>query len=145
MFPPLDRPQFVLAGTGMLPTFLTAFVPQFQPGSVWLALVPTLTVGFLLYHLTLRAVRESRTRARQQALSEVREMLADRVRNRLAILWLTLPPSRDLPSDPSGLADARDCIRSIESLVDELSEEALDTWKRRYVNTQVLTRLSLKK
>lgn len=133
----------------MLPVFLTAFVPYIPAEAAWLVAAPAVAVGFLLYRLTLRVVRESRERARQQALYEVREMLTDRVRNRLAILSLALPSDRnaspdETTDDAAEGVDPQACIRSIETLVDGVSEETLLAWKTHYAGSRALGRAALR-
>lgn len=139
MSQPNDQPPFALAGIGILPVCLAAFVPHYHPESFWYVTGVALMLVVFLGRVSLRVMQESKARERRQALYEVREMLSDRVRNQLSIVSLSLPSSSDASLNEFELADARACIDAVNRMVDELDADALDAWKERYAGSRVLT------
>ena len=80
------------------------------------------------------ADRERQRRLRARAILEIREMLADQVLNQLAAvkMWMAEPPDPEIVSVVTQETD--EAIDRIAILINELSEEQLDTWRLAYAN-----------
>lgn len=78
--------------------------------------------------------RQRQQQLRERAIREIREMLRDRVFNQLATLrmWMTEAPN---PHEMNLLMHEMDrSIENIVTMIDDLSEEQLNTWKLTYAN-----------
>lgn len=75
-------------------------------------------------------MRSRQRRVRAQAIHEIREMLADVVKNQLAVIGMWLP--EDKKEYGMHIEGIQESIGRIEDLVDSMSEEALASWKDQY-------------
>ena len=80
------------------------------------------------------ADRERSARLRQRQIHEIREMLRDQVLNQLSAVkvWLAEPPDPD--SVEILFEELNDSVDGIATLIDQLSESQLNTWKLTYAN-----------
>ncbi len=122
-----------LSGAGLLVVYAASAL--LAPGGLdfWKVAALTALVVSVLHGSIFWIVRRRQRRLRRQAILEMREMLADVVKNQLAVIGMWLDMGKD---DPEGFAlqveGIKDSIRQIEGLVDAVSEESIQSWKSKY-------------
>jgi hypothetical protein len=103
------------------------------PGDVdiWKVAALTALAISMLHGLIFWMVRRRQRHVRQQAIAEIKEMLADVVKNQLSVmgLWLQISDNDGLKAELTGITDS---IDNITNMVNDLSEESLRSWKVKY-------------
>lgn len=128
----LENIELWLSGAGLLVVWAAAVLVAPGNADVWQVAAVTALAVSVLHGFIFWAVRRRQRRLRNEAIHEIREMLADTVKNQLAVigLWLqTGDPDSDFEVQLEGINDS---IDKISSMVDGLSEESLRSWKLRY-------------
>lgn len=116
---------------GVLVVWVAAMLLSSSPGDVWkVAAVAALAVS-VLHGLIFWTVRHRQRKVRTEAIDDIREMLSDVVLNQLAIIRLSLPEQqKTAQEDP--VQYIGQSIQRIETMVDAISEESLQSWQSRY-------------
>ena len=81
------------------------------------------------------AMRARRRRVRQAIVAELREMLKDRINSHLTVVLMSVTQRRDhalTEQDREFLESAIASTRAVARTLDELSEDSLRLWERRY-------------
>ncbi len=118
------------AGLGVILGVPNLFAPA--AGSFWkVAAITAIGVG-LLHGLIFWAIRRRQRIVRHRAIDEIREMLRDVVKNKLAIIDMYLPEENGQEIVEAQLVGIRETIEQITLHVDTLSEEAIKDWKTKY-------------
>ena len=128
----LRRVELWLIATGILVVWAAAVLVTPPGTNVWLiGLVAAVGVGIpsgalaWIFHLQQRLARDA-------AISEVREMMSDRVKNQLAVIGMCTPMTQDRDAFEIAVGGINASISEIQSVVDNLSSEAIMAWKRHY-------------
>lgn len=124
--------ELVLTAAGLLVIFGVHFVGKSHGGSWMIAAITATAVG-AIHGLIFWLVRSRQRHIRIRALEEAKRMLKDIVNNQLCIIQF----SADLQSrDAACVKDAHSRISAsvghINSALNEISEESLDLWKKKY-------------
>ena len=85
--------------------------------------------------VALWAMRRWRRRARQAIVAELREMLKDRINSHLTVVLISVTHRRDhalSDHDREMLESAVASTHAVARTLDELSEDSLRLWERRY-------------
>ncbi len=97
-------------------------------GPFWEAMALTALAVGVVHGLIFWLVRRRQARVREQAISEIRSMLMDRVHNHLTVI-----------SAQTLDAESREQVEELQSSIDEISqllwtlnEESLRSWQARY-------------
>lgn len=77
-------------------------------------------------------VRRRQRTVRNEAIHEIREMVADRVKNQLAVMQMYLPASSENDELALAIGGVREGVAEITAAIDTLSNESLTSWKARY-------------
>ena len=77
------------------------------------------------------AVRRRQRKIREKQIAEIREMLADVVKNKLSVIDMYLPEEQEAIVEEE-IDGIRGTIRQISRNVDSLSEETIQDWKTKY-------------
>jgi hypothetical protein len=97
--------------------------------SFWQVAAATAAGVGLLHGIIFWVLRAKQRRVRRRAIEEIREMLADVVKNQLAVIGMLLPGTEEYEGQ---IEHIKQSIGSISSHVDTLSEEAIVEWKTHY-------------
>lgn len=98
---------------------------------VWKVAAVTALAVSVLHGLIFWVVRRRQRQVRTQAIHEIKEMLADVVKNQLAIIGMSLP-ERGETADDFHIESIKDSVAQIEGMMDAISEETLVGWKATY-------------
>lgn len=77
-------------------------------------------------------VRRRQRAVRLRTIDELREMMADRVKNQLAVIAMYLPMTQDREMLEMTLGGIHESIDEITRAVDSLNDESLSSWKTHY-------------
>ena len=121
-----------LSAAGLLVVWVASIIVSPGDANVWKVAALTALVVSLLHGLIFWIVRHRQRQVRRQAINEIKEMLADVVKNQLAVIgmWLQLGETR--PEFEAQLAGISESIGNISEMVDSLSEESLHSWMVKY-------------
>ncbi|MEM1093246.1 MAG: hypothetical protein AAGJ10_01465 [Bacteroidota bacterium] len=92
--------------------------------AAWTALVVSVLDGVLFWGFLRWDAH-----ARQAVLTDVQEMMADQVKNQLAVINLSLAMSS---ADRESLDMVHESLDAITTMIDSLSEESVTSWKTHY-------------
>ena len=92
--------------------------------AVWTAFVVSILDGALFWGFL-----RWESRARAAVLTDVQEMMADQVKNQLAVINLSLAMSS---ADRESLDLVNESLDAITTMIDSLSEESVSSWKTHY-------------
>lgn len=126
----IDNLELWLSAAGLIVVWAAVVVAPVET-NLWKLAALTALIVSVLHGVLFWVVRRRRQRARAQAIHETREMLADVVKNQLAVLHLWVQSS-DAAEKHVYLQDIETSIETITRAVDGLSEQSLTSWKRRY-------------
>lgn len=125
--------ELVLTAAGLVVIFAVHFIFEETYGGSWMiAAVTAIAVG-VIHGLIFWLVRRRQRHIRSRALEEAKRMLKDIVNNQLCIIQF----SADLQQrDQAPIKDAHARITTsvghINAALNEISEESLDLWKKKY-------------
>jgi len=85
-----------------------------------------------IHGLIFWVVRRRQRQIRRESIQEIRAMLADVVKNRLAAIDMYLPEEEDPEMVRKEVEGIRQSISDIADHVDNLSEETLEDWADKY-------------
>ena len=104
------------------------------PGSVaaWKETAFTALIVSVLHGMIFWIVRRRQRHIRAQSVQEIKEVLADPVKNQLAVIGMWLPRGSDWHLYDIHLEGINESIDAIETMVDELSEETIHAWNAKY-------------
>lgn len=117
-----------LSGAGLIVVALAALVVSPNEADVWKVAAITALGVSVLHGLIFYGVRRRQRLVREQAIVEIREMLADVVKNQLAVIGMWLPDD----VDREHLDGIEESIQVIEERIDTISEDSLSEWKEHY-------------
>ncbi|HYE58433.1 MAG TPA: hypothetical protein VD948_07990 [Rhodothermales bacterium] len=121
-----------LIGLGILLTWGAALLVTPSGANVWqVGLVAAVGVGVPSSCLAW-IFRGQQRLAREAAIDEVREMMADGIKNQLAVIGMCAPLAGDHEASQMALDGINTSIGQINTMVDSLSNESLVVWKTRY-------------
>lgn len=121
-----------LSAAGVLVVWVAAALIAPDAGSVWkVAALAALAVS-LLHGIIFWIVRRRQQRVREHAITEIREMMADRVKNQLAVIGMYAPLTQEREAFEMALGGINASITEIAAVVDSLSSESLVDWKQHY-------------
>ncbi|GAB5518514.1 MAG: hypothetical protein RhofKO_07650 [Rhodothermales bacterium] len=92
--------------------------------AAWTAFVVSVLDGVLFWGFL-----QWETRARAAVLIDVQEMMADQVKNQLAVINLSLSMSN---ADHEAVGLVNESLDAITTMIDSLSEESVSSWKTHY-------------
>lgn len=93
----------------------------------WMVIAAVATVVAVFHGLIFFVFRFRRRALRRRVLREIRDMLKDRINNTLTVATLALPSS-----EATSQERASESLQEVSELIDSLSEESLESWKRQY-------------
>ncbi|MBC8039116.1 MAG: hypothetical protein H7Y06_01090 [Opitutaceae bacterium] len=132
--------ELVLTAAGLLVIFGVHFIFDETYGGSWMiAAVTAIAVG-IIHGLIFWLVRRRQHHIRRRALAEAKRMLKDIVNNQLCVIQF----SADLQNrDHAPIKDAHARITAsvghINAALNEISEESLDLWKKKYPSVDTET------
>ncbi len=126
----LNNIELWLSGAGL--AVILAVPAFFATGTTFwkVAAITAIGVG-LLHGMIFWVVRRRQRQIRERSIEEIREMLADVVKNQLSVIDMYLP-QEDQALVEMELQGIQESIRAISHQVDTLSEEAIHEWKVKY-------------
>lgn len=128
----IDHIELWLSGAGLVVIVGVPYVIAPAPGGFWrVAAITAIGVG-LLHGVIFWVIRRRQRIIRQRSIDEIREMLSDVVKNKLAVIDMYLPKDDGQEVVEAQLEGIQETIDQISSHVDTLSEESIDDWKTRY-------------
>ena len=119
-----------LSAAGLLVVWVAYLIVSPSGGDVWKVAAITALVVSVLHGMIFWVVRSRQRRLRAEAIHEIREMLADVVKNQLAVIGMWLPEDRE--EYGMQIEGIQESMGRIEELVDSMSEEALADWQDKY-------------
>lgn len=129
--PFLDHIELWLSFAGLVVALVVPQLLGVEDGSYWRVMaVVALAVG-LIHGGIFWVVRRRQRQIRRSSINEIREMLADVVKNQLTAIDMYLPPE-DQTIVRQELDGIRASIGRITQEVDSLSEESIHDWKTKY-------------
>jgi hypothetical protein len=123
----LNNIELWFSGAGLLVVWIAAVIVAPGNANVWQIAAVTALVVSVLHGMIFWVVRGRQRRLRARSINEIREMLADVVKNDLAVIQMVLPEEKSFEVEM-----IKERIEAIGAQVDHLSEEALTTWKQHY-------------
>ena len=126
----IDNIELWLSGAGLLVVGLVAAVAP-EGMDLWLVATLTALAVSVIHGMIFWIVRRRQRMIRTEALAEIKEVLADVVRNDLAAIALYLP-SENEATLREHLDGVNATLADVAAKVDGLSEERLASWKGRY-------------
>lgn len=120
-----------LSGAGLLVVWIASIIVAPGSENVWKVAALTALGVSVLHGLIFWGVRRRQRKVRKQAIHEIREMLADVVKNQLAVIGMWLPSGNNQEMDMH-IEGIKESIDHIEELVDTISEDSLRSWKTKY-------------
>lgn len=127
----LNHIELWLSGAGVLLVFAVPLSLGVENPAFWqVTALVAISVG-IIHGLIFWTVRRRQRSVRRRSIAEIREMLADVVKNHLTAIDLYLPAENEamVRQEIEGI---RASIRHITEEVDSLSEESIHDWKRKY-------------
>ena len=128
----LDHIELWLSAAGILVVGLVAVVLGPAGGDVWKVATVTALLISVLHGLIFYVVRRRQGAVRQRAILEIREMMADLVKNDLAVIGMWAQTGERGAAYERRVASTQQALQEIGEKVDGLSEESLRSWKLRY-------------
>jgi hypothetical protein len=129
--PFLDHIELWLSLAGLVVALGVPHLLGVKDGSYWQVMaVVAMTVG-LIHGAIFWFVRRRQRQIRRSSIHDIREMLADVVKNQLTAIDMYLPPE-DQTIVRQELDGIRASIERITEEVDTLSEESIHDWKTKY-------------
>lgn len=128
----IDNIELWLSGAGIVVILGVPNLYNPAPGSFWkVAAITAIGVG-LLHGVIFWVIRRRQRIVRQKSIDEIREMLSDVVKNKLAVIDMYLPESDEQEVVEAQLEGIQETIEQISVHVDTLSEESIKDWKTKY-------------
>lgn len=128
----INHIELWLSGAGLLIIFGVSIIVGPSGLAFW-RLIAVIAVGVgTLHGFIFWAVRRRQRQVRRQSIREIREMLADVVKNKLAAISMYLPEEENQELVKQELDGIRASIEDIAEEVDSLSESSLKGWKNHY-------------
>ena len=127
----LNNIELWLSAAGLLVIWAVPALFSSEAVDPWKVATITATAVGVLHGGIFWVIRRRQRRIRQQAILEIREMLADVVKNQLAIIGMWLP-GKDRTMYEEQIDGITESVTHISELVDTLSEEAIEDWKTTY-------------
>lgn len=128
----IDNIELWLSGAGLLVILGAPSLFASAPGSFWrIAAITAIGVG-LLHGVIFWVIRRRQRIIREKSIHEIREMLGDVVKNKLAIIDMYLSGNNGQAIVETQLDGIRETIDQISFHVDTLSEESIEDWKTKY-------------
>lgn len=128
----IDNIELWLSGAGIA---VIVGVPNLlapTPGSFWkVAAITAIGVG-LLHGVIFWVIRRRQRVIRRQSIDEIREMLGDVVKNKLAVIDMYLPEDDGQQVVEAQLDGIRETIDQISLHIDTVSEESIKDWRTKY-------------
>ena len=128
----VDHIELWLSAAGLLVVGLVAVVVGPEGGDVWRTAAVTALLISVLHGLIFYVVRRRQRAVRQRAILEIREMMADLVKNDLAVIGMWAQTGERGTAYERRVASTHQALREIGEKVDGLSEESLRSWRLRY-------------
>jgi hypothetical protein len=125
--------ELVLTAAGLLVIFAVHILFEEAYGGSWLiAAVTAIAVG-IIHGMIFWLVRRRQRHIRGRALEEAKRMLKDIVNNQLCVIQFSADmQTRDQTQVQAAHARITASVSHINSALDEISEESLDLWKKKY-------------
>jgi uncharacterized protein HemX len=121
-----------LAGLVVILGVPAVVVPERLDAFWKVAAITAIGVG-LLHGILFWTVRRRQRTVREEAIAEIREMLADRVKNHLAVLHMYLPDEgEDARLAQQELDGMYESIDEIAEQMDTISEKSIQEWRGHY-------------
>jgi len=127
----LDHIELWLSVVGLIVAIALPHVFGAEGMSFWRATAAVAIVVGLIHGFIFWTIRYRQRQARHESIREIREMLADVVKNQLTAIDMYLP-SENQTIVRQELDGIRASIECITQEVDTLSEETIHRWKRKY-------------
>ena len=128
----LNNVELWLSSAGVVVVYLASSLFAPEGANVWRIAAGTALAVSVIHGVIFWVVRKRQRAMRERALAEIREMLADRVKNQLAVIAMSLPMTQDREAYAFAVEGINTSVDSISSMVDSLSQESLKSWKRHY-------------
>lgn len=127
----LDHIELWLSFAGLIVAIALPQVFGAEGMSFWRATAAVAIAVGLIHGFIFWTVRYRQRQARRESIREIREMLADVVKNQLTAIDMYLPAA-DQAIVRQELDGIRESIGCITEEVESLSEETIHRWKRKY-------------
>lgn len=129
----IDNIELCLSFAGLLVIMgMPALLSPSSPQGFWKTVAITAIGVGLLHGIIFWVIRRRQRKIRERSIMEIREMLADVVKNQLAVIDLYLPEDEEQAMVEEELNGIKDSLREISAEVDALSDERLRDWKEQY-------------
>ncbi len=125
--------ELVLTAAGLLVIFAVHFIFEATYGGSWMIAAFTAIAVGLIHGLIFWLVRRRQRHIRSLALAEAKRMLKDIVNNQLCIIQFSADlQHRDQTPIKDAHARITTSVSHINAALNEISEESLDLWKKKY-------------
>lgn len=130
--------ELLLAGIGIIMMFLVPYLLIPETQNIWkfvalAGVIITIIHGFLIW-----IVRRRQRFIRREVIDDVKLVLQDRIYNNLTKISMGTSPFKAGIKSNGANQQQRiidDSIKEISSLLENLSEDDLDLWKHKYLNS----------
>ncbi|MBC8161246.1 MAG: hypothetical protein H7Z42_08505 [Roseiflexaceae bacterium] len=103
-----------------------------QNDAYWQVAVWTAASIGVLHGLIIWGVRQRQRQVRHAAVSDIRNMLKDRINNRLSCITLNVSMIATAEETLEDVRDIEESVKTISALLDAISEESVQDWKATY-------------
>lgn len=128
----LNNIELWLSSAGVVVVYLASSLFAPEGADVWRIAAGTALAVSVIHGVIFWVVRKRPRAMRERAIAEIREMLADRVKNQLAVIAMSLPMTQDREAYAFAVEGIGASVDSISSMVGSLSQKSLKSWKRHY-------------
>lgn len=122
--------ELILTFAGLVVVLVAALLAG--PENRWALAAVTATAVGVVHGLIFWLVRRRQRKVREQALTDVRLMLQDVVKNQLTIIQANVYMATRAKDTERYVGQINDTVGDITLALDSISAEALTTWQQRY-------------
>lgn len=124
--------EIYLTIAGLALTMLVPSLGGWHNDDWWRVAAITATIVGILHGLIFWVVRRRQRQVRATLIAELRAMLKDRLNNQLMLLVGETTLQADLVTDGPLVEVVNTHAQRVKTLLDNLSDESLRAWQRRY-------------
>jgi len=126
--------ELFLSGLGLIVIVVVPNLIQIESLSRWQVTAITATLVGVIHGIIFWLIRRRQRLVRNEAISEVREMLKDIVNNNLAVIALSSQLyGSDAHKAQVSIEQTKKAVENISRALDTVSEESLRRWRSKYL------------
>lgn len=136
----LNNIELILTGVGLLLILLVGMIADQNGIPFWLATaICAIGVG-IIHGILFWLLRQRQRQVRQRAIAEIREMLEDLAKNRLATIKMSLHMVQLQQPEQEGQIQRKfdrvyEILQELTGIIDHISDESLVHWRHCYQQT----------